>query len=63
MKKMNFFDDVIDKKIPEEELEQIKPYSNHNFPSPTMNLVIMDIYYKDPDNFIHEPDYFSQYLC
>ena len=55
-------DDVNYNTIYEEELENIHPDLDYNFPSPTMNKVLMNIHHNDPDNFIDKPEYFRQYL-
>ena len=44
--------------IAEEELENIHPDLDHNFPYPTMNSVIISIHHNDPENILDDPEDF-----
>ena len=61
IEKEKFFEDTNEIKISEEELENIHPYFNHNFPTPTMNSVPMTVNHNDPENFIDYKKYFFRY--
>ena len=50
-----------DKKIQEEELENIYPYLDYKFPSPTMNSGLMTVNQNYPEKIIDNPEYFCQY--
>ena len=43
----------------EEELDNIHPDVDNNFPSPTMNSGLMTVHNIYPENFIDEQEYFS----
>ena len=47
--------------ITEEELKDIHPELDHNFPSPTMNSGVVSIHQNDPENIIDDPEDFQQY--
>ena len=56
----DFYEDINDDLITEEELKNIHPDLNHNFPSPTMNSGIMSIHHNDPENIIDDTDDFCK---
>ena len=46
---------MVENTITEEDLEKIQPDIEHNFPLPTMDSGIMDVYHNGRDNFIGNP--------
>ena len=49
------------KKITEEELENIHPDLDHNFPSTTADSGLMTVFHNDLEKFIDDPGDFPQY--
>ena len=43
-----------------EDLENVHPYLDHNFSSPTINSGLMTVHHNIPENFIDNPEYFRQ---
>ena len=58
-----FSEDTNENTITEKELEKIHPDLDHNFPSPTMNSVLMNICNNYPENVIDDPEYFSSIIA
>ena len=56
-----YFEDLHEPEIPEENSDHIYPKLNNNSPSPTMNSGVIDMYHHDTDTFIYDPQEFFQY--
>ena len=59
VEKEELFEDKNENLITEEELEHIHAHPNQKFPYPTMKTGLITVHHNDPEDFIDNPEYFS----